>query len=81
MFTTKKYRATATITLPIVAVFDNDGLHPLDTQADAALQAEAQAFYCLADSDPELQDIQIEPLSISMKPVNSSSNSAATMGA
>lgn len=57
-----KYRATATITLPVVAVFDDDGIHHLEIQAETALQAEAQAFYCLADSNLSFQDFRLEHL-------------------
>ena len=63
MSTPKKYRATAYITLPVVAVFDDDGIHHLEIQAETALQAEAQVFYCLADSNLSLQNFHLEDLS------------------
>lgn len=53
-----KHKAMATITLPVVAVFEDDGVHDLDEQAIDALQAEAQCTYCLHSYEFELDGIE-----------------------
>jgi hypothetical protein len=78
MSTPKKYRATAYITLPVVAVFDDDGVHHLEVQAEAALRAEAQVFYCLADPDPELGTLHIDQLSVPIKSISGGGTSTTS---
>jgi hypothetical protein len=60
--TSIKYRATANITLPIIAAFDDDGIRHIEIQAEAALQAETQALYCLVDPNISLQNLHLEYL-------------------
>ncbi len=57
-----RHLATATITLPVVASFEDDGVHPLDVQAQEALRVEAIGQYCLLwEEDLQVLDIQTSP--------------------
>lgn len=57
-----KHRTTATLILPLEAVFEDDGEHPLVDQAAAALEAEAECRYCLKPGEFVPSDIKTHPL-------------------
>lgn len=57
-----RYIATASITLPVVASFSDDGVHPLDEQAEEALKVEAIMGLCLKwDEEIQLDNMQTTP--------------------
>ena len=59
-----RYLATGTITLPVVASFEDDGTHPLDIQAREALHTEVIAEFCLPwDQDQAIEAMQFSPVS------------------
>ena len=58
-----RHLATATITLPVVASFEDDGAHPLEVQAKEALRVEAIGQYCLLwEEELQVLDIQTSPV-------------------
>jgi len=57
-----KHKAMATITIPVEAVFEDDGEHPLIDQAEAALEAEAEWKYCLTPGEFKLDGLKAQPL-------------------
>ncbi len=58
-----RHLATATITLPVVASFEDDGVHSLDVQAVEALKIEAIGNYCLQwDDEQTMENIQVSPV-------------------
>lgn len=58
-----RHLATATITLPVVTSFEDDGAHPLDVQALEALRVEAIGQYCLLwDDNLQVHDVQTSPV-------------------
>lgn len=57
-----RYIVTASITLPVVASFSDDGVHPLDEQAAEALKVEAIGEYCLKwDDEHQLVNMETTP--------------------
>lgn len=54
-----KHRATATITLLVVTVFEDDGVHDLNEQAIEALDVEAQCCYCLRPGEFKLNGMEL----------------------
>lgn len=58
-----RHLATATITLPVVATFLDDGVHPLADQAEEALKVEAISEFCLPwDHGNHLENVQVAPV-------------------
>lgn len=58
-----RHLAMGTITLPVVASFEDDGVHPLDMQAMEALQTEVIAEFCLPwDQVHPVESIQVSPV-------------------
>ncbi len=57
-----RHIATASITLPVVATFFDDGVHPLEEQAAEALKVEAISEYCLKwDDEHQLVNMEMTP--------------------
>lgn len=57
-----RHLATGTITLPVMASFEDDGVHPLDMQAMEALQTEVIAEFCLPwDQEHQVEGVQVSP--------------------
>lgn len=54
-----KHRATATITLLVVTVFEDDCFHDLNEQAIEALNVEAQCSYCLRPGEFKLNGMEL----------------------
>jgi hypothetical protein len=54
-----KYRATATISLLVVTVFEDDNIHDLNEQAIEALDVEAQCCYCLRPGEFKLNSMEV----------------------
>ena len=54
-----KHRVTATITLLVVTVFEDDGFHDLNEQAIEALDVEAQCCYCLRPGEFKLNGMEL----------------------
>lgn len=59
-----KHRAMATLTIPLIAVFEDDGVHPLVDQAAAALEAEAEWRCCLKPEEIALSEIKTKAIGI-----------------
>jgi hypothetical protein len=58
-----RHIAIATITLPVVASFEDDGIHTLADQAAEALKVEAISEFCLLwDNEHQLENMQISPV-------------------
>lgn len=58
-----RYLAMGTITLPVMASFEDDGAHPLDVQAKEALQTEVIAEFCLPwDQEHTVDAVQVAPV-------------------
>lgn len=59
-----RYLAMGTITLPVMASFEDDGAHPLDVQAREALHTEVIAEFCLPwDQEHPVDNVQVSPVS------------------
>jgi hypothetical protein len=57
-----RYLATGTITLPVMASFEDDGT-PLDVQAKEALQTEVIAEFCLPwEQEHPVEGVQVSPV-------------------
>lgn len=58
-----RYLATGTITLPVMASFEDDG-KPLEMQAREDLQVEVRAEFCLPwDQEQAIEAMQFAPVS------------------
>lgn len=57
-----KYRATATISLLVVTVFEDDAAHDLNEQAIEALDVEAQCCYCLRPGEFKFNSMEVRPV-------------------